>query len=343
MSVLKQDWDLDQLNKVPEWIAAMSLITGKLSFTRFTNFVDSLGPEARYAYLNTIIKLLRREESVIRNNPLFVVINDGLIVCPHMQALDYKSAVNRWVAWRYADSSDKLEFVALSEAWLAKCFMYSAFEPDTIDFAHNEQEASLRKLGVVRQSWTVSQERAADQFINVVSKVISAAVIAVQTLMYPVDMRHKVAAALAMPDINGEVNDPANMEAKQQVHVVAINKPTLAPNRILLDFKSRAINRQTALNKLMSEPTYSIGDLVSKRNGGSWNGMVVGYYVTDYTQRGYAVESLTERGSVQIYPENALAPLNCQSICHAVDSLSKLAEVLEEYMAERRQGSANNA
>ena len=54
--------------------------------------------------------------------------------------------------------------------------------------------------------------------------------------------------------------------------------------------------------------TYRLGDHVRKRRGGQWHGTVVGFYSTDLTAEGYAVESAFERGSVQIYPVAALEP-----------------------------------
>jgi hypothetical protein len=51
---------------------------------------------------------------------------------------------------------------------------------------------------------------------------------------------------------------------------------------------------------------FNFGDRVRKIRGGSWNGHIVGFYSTTLTERGYAVESERETGSVQIYPENAL-------------------------------------
>lgn len=50
------------------------------------------------------------------------------------------------------------------------------------------------------------------------------------------------------------------------------------------------------------------GDLVRKSKGSSWRGTVVGEYSTSLTPEGYAVESDTETGSVQIYPASALEP-----------------------------------
>ena len=52
---------------------------------------------------------------------------------------------------------------------------------------------------------------------------------------------------------------------------------------------------------------YKLGDMVTKTKGSSWTGRVVGFYSTKLTPIGYAVESTYETGSVQIYPESALA------------------------------------
>lgn len=52
---------------------------------------------------------------------------------------------------------------------------------------------------------------------------------------------------------------------------------------------------------------FRLRDRVTKIKGSSWTGRVVGFYSTTLTPVGYAVESETETGSVQIYPEAALA------------------------------------
>lgn len=52
---------------------------------------------------------------------------------------------------------------------------------------------------------------------------------------------------------------------------------------------------------------FSLGQRVRKVKGSSWQGRVVGVYSTELTPVGYAVESEREPGSVQIYPEAALA------------------------------------
>lgn len=51
---------------------------------------------------------------------------------------------------------------------------------------------------------------------------------------------------------------------------------------------------------------FDFGDEVRKVKGSQWSGKVVGFYSTELTPEGYAVESSTEKGSVQIYPASAL-------------------------------------
>ncbi|MEP2085087.1 hypothetical protein [Qipengyuania citrea] len=60
------------------------------------------------------------------------------------------------------------------------------------------------------------------------------------------------------------------------------------------------------LNNLNGTFRWKIGDKVKKTKGSNWHGKVVGFYSTDLTPEGYAVESLLEKGSVQIYPMQAL-------------------------------------
>tara|TARA_R110000868_G_C10575470_1_gene738136 strand:+ start:179 stop:388 length:210 start_codon:yes stop_codon:yes gene_type:complete len=51
---------------------------------------------------------------------------------------------------------------------------------------------------------------------------------------------------------------------------------------------------------------FKMGDFVRKKKGSQWKGLIVGWYSTKLTPEGYAVESSTEIGSVQIYPASAL-------------------------------------
>lgn len=58
---------------------------------------------------------------------------------------------------------------------------------------------------------------------------------------------------------------------------------------------------------ILNFTTFKLGDTVTKTKGSKWTGKVVGFYSTALTPEGYAVESSTETGSVQIYPVSALA------------------------------------
>lgn len=52
--------------------------------------------------------------------------------------------------------------------------------------------------------------------------------------------------------------------------------------------------------------TFAMGDMVRKKSGSQWEGVIVGFYSTSLTPEGYAVESSSHAGSVQIYPAKAL-------------------------------------
>lgn len=56
-----------------------------------------------------------------------------------------------------------------------------------------------------------------------------------------------------------------------------------------------------------ADAPFVLGDSVRKRpGGGEWRGVVVGLYLASKTPLGFAVESVREEGSVQIYPARAL-------------------------------------
>jgi dihydrofolate reductase (trimethoprim resistance protein) len=57
---------------------------------------------------------------------------------------------------------------------------------------------------------------------------------------------------------------------------------------------------------VFNKRSFYMGDRVRKKSGSQWQGYVVGTYSTSLTPEGYAVESETHAGSVQIYPDSAL-------------------------------------
>lgn len=75
---------------------------------------------------------------------------------------------------------------------------------------------------------------------------------------------------------------------------------------------------------------FKLGDSVRKVRGSQWRGRVVGFYSTSLTPEGYAVESDTEEGSVQIYPA---AALELQENNYVVGGVSELLEQLRSELA----------
>jgi hypothetical protein len=62
----------------------------------------------------------------------------------------------------------------------------------------------------------------------------------------------------------------------------------------------------TAAPEWPLDALFDFGASVQKKGRASWRGRVVGWYRTELTALGYAVESAFEPGSVQIYPADAL-------------------------------------
>ena len=75
---------------------------------------------------------------------------------------------------------------------------------------------------------------------------------------------------------------------------------------------------------------FKIGDHVFKVKGSQWSGRIVGWYSTDLTPIGWAVESFIERDSVQIYPDAALELIDEAAPATAPDSqeVKQIAEAL---------------
>jgi R67 dihydrofolate reductase len=61
-------------------------------------------------------------------------------------------------------------------------------------------------------------------------------------------------------------------------------------------------------------PKFALGGQVRKIKGSSWSGTVAGAYSTAPTPEGYAVESFTEHGSVQVYPASALEAIDLPAL-----------------------------
>ena len=52
--------------------------------------------------------------------------------------------------------------------------------------------------------------------------------------------------------------------------------------------------------------SFDYGTKLRKKSGSEWSGQVVGFYSTEQTPEGYAIESDKHKNTVQIYPVAAL-------------------------------------
>lgn len=71
------------------------------------------------------------------------------------------------------------------------------------------------------------------------------------------------------------------------------------------------------MNTWAQPAKFNHGDRVRKIKGSEWQGRVVGWYSTNLTPEGYAVESEVHLGSVQIYPASALELIPASSVSSA--------------------------
>jgi len=113
---------------------------------------------------------------------------------------------------------------------------------------------------------------------------------------------HQTDATCAMCDWSGPspVEDQCPDCGKENVMGAACPKCS-GRYRILAETHVAAPIAQTA-----PQGKFRMGDLVKKSTGSEWEGRVVGWYSTEQTKEGYAVESSAHRNSVQIYPVTAL-------------------------------------
>jgi len=74
----------------------------------------------------------------------------------------------------------------------------------------------------------------------------------------------------------------------------------------IIGCQARILSSKQETKLTANDTKFKRGAHVRKRSGLEWQGHVVGEYSTKLTPEGYAVESDTHAGSVQIYPAAAL-------------------------------------
>lgn len=116
------------------------------------------------------------------------------------------------------------------------------------------------------------------------------------------------------PYFNNSIHQVGWVFGKKKKYVIAMSKMKW---RALKDYKwywYKDINELLIKLNLIEQErkvmSFKLGDEVRKTKGSQWQGIVVGTYSTTLTPEGYAVESNTEKGSVQIYPVGTLEIVN---------------------------------
>ena len=92
--------------------------------------------------------------------------------------------------------------------------------------------------------------------------------------------------------------------------------------------------KESKMNQETKQPKFKLGDLVTKTKGSCWTGRVVGTYSTKLTPEGYAVESMTEHGSVQIYPAAALQPATISYLVRDLELAHRVATAIWQRSAQ---------
>lgn len=78
------------------------------------------------------------------------------------------------------------------------------------------------------------------------------------------------------------------------------------PSLVALEADGHSVVSLAPIAQTALQGKFRMGDPVKKSTGSEWEGRVVGWYSTEQTPEGYAVESSAHRNSVQIYPARAL-------------------------------------
>lgn len=89
-------------------------------------------------------------------------------------------------------------------------------------------------------------------------------------------------------------------------NVVCFSTQRDHPSLVALESEGKSVVSLSPIAQTAPQGKFRMGDLVKKSSGSEWVGRVVGWYSTEQTKEGYAVESSAHRNSVQIYPAKAL-------------------------------------
>lgn len=126
------------------------------------------------------------------------------------------------------------------------------------------------------------------------------------------EVRHALSGDISDQDWINAGCPPEDRQEEQVMGRIHHNPDHAEPVRAVLNSIGRTLPDNAPLyaapqpSQDVRKGKFKLGDRVRKSKGSQWHGVVVGTYRTDLTPEGYAVESNTEHGSVQIYPAAAL-------------------------------------
>lgn len=113
-----------------------------------------------------------------------------------------------------------------------------------------------------------------------------------------------MATAAAQGFRDGQKAEPAPAQGEREARALFEEMALVADDERCIQMLAAALASRPA--QTAPQGKFRMGDLVKKSSGSEWVGRVVGWYSTEQTPEGYAVESSAHRNSVQIYPAKAL-------------------------------------
>ncbi len=142
--------------------------------------------------------------------------------------------------------------------------------------------------------------------IQVSATVIASPWSAAEHWKYLAEQEREHAAELKARAAQTEQHPMAYAVFAANGNVVCFSTRRDHPSLVALERNGHSVVTLAPIAQTAPQGKFRMGDLVKKSTGSEWVGRVVGWYSTEQTKEGYAVESSAHRNSVQIYPAKAL-------------------------------------
>lgn len=169
-----------------------------------------------------------------------------------------------------------------------------------------EAAAKVAEAAIVPLTGTAASRFIDDNAGNRVAGNIAAAIRALPIAATPADdvverVARAICAAHSIPADDWDEDDNGRRVRKWECEVGAA--------RAALAALAPAPDATDALT-WPDDAMFASGDMVQKKGIAQWRGKIVGWYRPANGKLGFSVESMFEHGSVQIYPQTALEPLD---------------------------------